>query len=531
VTNDFFTLADSVPVDLALEDFSLFRWREFEFEILPSPGHTPGSISLLAKIDGRKIAFTGDLIHSPGKVLSLYDLQYNYAATDGVDCAISSLSALQERGPHLICPSHGKPIENPAEALTRLRTRLADWISLYGGPQAKLTVSNSVIPLPSHSLHHLRVCETLSEDRHQVHPVSPHLIASASTLSSFYAIISDSGKALMIDFGCASPNLFFTAVNATRPGDRLRFFPHSLPELQTRYGLKSIDVIMPSHIHDDHIAGFPYLKQHYGAKVYCYENMKGVLEHPWERNLGCVLGEPIQVDRSIGHKESFRWEEYEFVVLHNPGHTEYQMALVGMIDGVRVGFTGDAFLKEGDRIVHDMIYFNQVRTDSHVKSVTNVMEQSPEILAPGHGVPFCVTQQDFEALRAQMLEQSDILADLVGGPHPNLGLDPSWIRLSPYLLKTAPGKTVRLELIVQNYTDSFTDVESALLTPRGWDSQPRVVKLKVPPGESGKAEFTLRIPSSIQALPRTPIVADIAINGQYRGQLAEAVVELEIGRR
>jgi glyoxylase-like metal-dependent hydrolase (beta-lactamase superfamily II) len=219
------------------------------------------------------------------------------------------LSALQERGPDLICPSHGNPIESPAEALTKLKMRLADWIYLYGGPRAKLTVANSVIPLPSRSLHHLRGCGTLAEDHYHVHPVSPHLIASASTLSSFYAVISNSGKALMIDFGCASPNLFFTAVNATKPGDRLRFFPHSLPELQTRYGLKSIDVIMPSHIHDDHIAGFPYLKQHYGAKVYCYENMKDVLEHPSNRNLGCVLGEPIQVDRPLAHKESFRWED------------------------------------------------------------------------------------------------------------------------------------------------------------------------------------------------------------------------------
>jgi hypothetical protein len=206
------------------------------------------------------------------------------------------------------------------------------------------------------------------------------------------------------------------------------------------------------------------------------------------------------------------------------------MALVGTIDGVRVGFTGDAFLKEGDRIVHDMIFFNQVRTDSHVKSVSNVMEQSPEILAPGHGVPFCVTQQDFEALWKQMQEQSEILADLVGDRHSDIALDPCWIRLSPYLLKTTTGKTVQLELIVQNYADSFMDVESSLVTPRGWDSRPRVTQLSVSPREIGKGEFTLRIPANIQALPRTLIVADVAVNGQYQGQLAEAVVELEIGR-
>jgi hypothetical protein len=155
------------------------------------------------------------------------------------------------------------------------------------------------------------------------------------------------------------------------------------------------------------------------------------------------------------------------------------------------------------------------------------MEQAPDILAPGHGVPFRVTQQDFETLRKRMQNQKEILSELVGGEHPNFGLDPSWIRLSPYLLKTTKGRNARLELIVQNYSESVIEVESALVVPTGWEYRPKTARFRVPSREVGKTDFTLRIPPDIH-IPalRTPVVADVAINGQYRGQLAEAVVEI-----
>ena len=59
------------------------------FEILPSPGHTKGSISLLAEIDGRKVAFCGDLIAAPGMVHRIHDLQWGYNQLDGLNAGRS----------------------------------------------------------------------------------------------------------------------------------------------------------------------------------------------------------------------------------------------------------------------------------------------------------------------------------------------------------------------------------------------------------------------------------------------------------
>ena len=70
--------------------------------------------------------------------------------------------------------------------------------------------------------------------------------------------------------------------------------------------------------------------------------MVDIFQNPRGYNLGCILGEPFQVNRSFRSGERFRWEEFEFEIAHSPGHTEYQMALYVNLDGQRVAFTGDA---------------------------------------------------------------------------------------------------------------------------------------------------------------------------------------------
>ena len=119
VRNDFFTLTRNVPVAGVLRDYETFRWGPYEFLIFPTPAHTLGSISLVGQVDGKKVAFSGDLIHSPGKVVNLYEFQYQpvpvdvYGSMDGVDFALFSLTKLRELGPELVCPSHGEPFASP----------------------------------------------------------------------------------------------------------------------------------------------------------------------------------------------------------------------------------------------------------------------------------------------------------------------------------------------------------------------------------------------------------------------------------
>ena len=67
--------------------------------------------------------------------------------------------------------------------------------------------------------------------------VTPHLIASDQTNSTSYALISDSGKALFVDYGLGNSEESDLAYIAPRPPHaRKGFFEHTLTGLKASYG-------------------------------------------------------------------------------------------------------------------------------------------------------------------------------------------------------------------------------------------------------------------------------------------------------
>ncbi len=507
VRNDFFSLTRNVPVSAVLRDYDTFRWRERDFFVQPTPGHTPGSITLVTQMDGRKVAFSGDLMHSPGKVQTLYDLQYYYGEHEGVDLSAYSLAELSKLKPELLCPSHGEEVADPIPGMEQLIGKLADWYRFWH-PGGGFTLDN------------------------RPRELTPHVIAHAQTTSSFYAILSDSGKALFLDYGCASWNFFLAFKDAVETYDRIRFVEHSIDRLRARHGLKSIDVAMPSHMHDDHINGFPHLARRYGTRVWCYENMVEILENPNGRNLGCTLGEPIRVERSFRNRETFRWEEFEFTVVHSPGHTDYQMAMFATIDGARIAFTGDAFFSDSSQpneMRHNLIYRNDVKSGDHLKSIQNILDFEPQIIAPGHGQPFLIDRTMALDFAAKMKKQDGFFRELIADPDTNIGLNPSWLEIYPYQSLAMPGQAREYEIRARNLRQRAIRLEIALVLPAGWRSDPQSVVLSIPPGGAGKAPVSITIPRDWRgAHSRVAIAADVMADGKYLGQIAEAVIDVRV---
>jgi glyoxylase-like metal-dependent hydrolase (beta-lactamase superfamily II) len=502
--NDFNTVTQNIKVAKTLVDYSTFRWKNTDFFVLPTPGHTLGSITLLATVDGRKTAFSGDLMHSAGKIQNLYDTQINYAGSEGIDFGIYSLAALGEEKPQLLCPSHGDPIPDPGVAIDQTIAKLTEYYKFQTGGEPVLSF--------------------------KPFPVSRHLVAHHLTTSSFYAIISDSGKAMFIDYGSASWPHFGRFEGATAVTDRIRFVEHNIRELQRTYGMKSVDVAMPSHMHDDHMNGFPHLMRHYGTRVWCYENMQPIFENPRGHNLGCTLAEPFKVSRTFKNRETFRWEEFEFEITHSPGHTEYQMALFTTIDGNRLAFTGDAFFPaEGDGALrHNIIFRNHVENDSHLKSIHNLIEHQPTMICPGHGKPYAVDKAVMEVTERKFRRQQQLFFDVLPDGEVDFGLDPSWVKIYPYQILLAPGETHTLEVQVQNYKPSAMNLEVALVAPAEWKVEPDHVKMQVPARSLASAPVTVSIPRDWAApSPRFAIAADVVRDGRYLGQVTEAVVDLK----
>ena len=231
--------------------------------------------------------------------------------------------------------------------------------------------------------------------------------------------------------------------------------------------------------------------------------MVDIFENPRGHNLGCTLGEPFKVSRSFRHGERFKWEEYDFEITHSPGHTEYQMALFVTIDGARVAFTGDAFFPHADPtqgvLRHNLIFRNHVESDSHLKSIRNLIDHEPNIIAPGHGRPFLVNHADLLATEQRFKRQEQLFHEVIADPDVNFGLDPSWCSIYPYQMLIKPGDAVRAEIRVKNYRKAPMKMEIALVAPGEWKIEPDVLRFEASAGEKAHRDFRIEVPRELAA--------------------------------
>lgn len=86
----------------------------YRFEVLHTPGHFPGHISLFDRESG--ILFGGDLV---GDIVAWYT-----PASGGVTGYLASLEKMRAVNPRIILPSHGAVVDDPIGKLDEVRRRL-----------------------------------------------------------------------------------------------------------------------------------------------------------------------------------------------------------------------------------------------------------------------------------------------------------------------------------------------------------------------------------------------------------------------
>ena len=499
VRNTYYSLTRDVPVAGSLEDFGIWRWGPYSLLILPTPGHSYGSLSLLAEVDGQRVAFTGDLLYAAGKVLTMYDMQYNYGAVDGVEQTILSLSNLGRRQPQLLCPAHGTPMDEVETAIRQTRENLSSFFKLMTGGM-------------------------LPADEIDFVPVLPHVLAATYACSYFYVITSDSGKALLVDFGAPNYSLFGPAQKHFEDGERVRFVEHSLERLRRQYGVREIEAVLPSHYHDDHINGIPYLQRELGVECWAYENMREILENPRAELIGCVLPTPIRVQRTFRDGEHFSWEGFEFAIHYTPGHADYHMGMFSQIDGHSVAFSGDN-ISPLNASTPSLIYRNHVHKTSHQQTARLYLEHMPDILCAGHDLQREVKPGVYHRFAQKALALTQIFEALLPG-EANFGLEPSWTAIYPYQYLACPGDVLNVQVRMTNYLARGAQAEVSLVLPEGWEATPQVARLDLRSQERSAASFRVVIPGSYAfPHPRVAFAADVTFDGRRLGQITEAVVE------
>ena len=86
-------------------------------------------------------------------------------------------------------------------------------------------------------------------------------------------LLSDSGSALVIDYGYD----FTTLPPSGTDRSSRRPWLASLPILKREYGIDRVEVAIPTHYHDDHVAGFNLLRDVEGTEIWAAEIMTPML--------------------------------------------------------------------------------------------------------------------------------------------------------------------------------------------------------------------------------------------------------------
>jgi glyoxylase-like metal-dependent hydrolase (beta-lactamase superfamily II) len=520
--NTFFAPGEDIPVDVVLEDYEEFRWRGISFFVLPAKGHTFGSSALLAEIDGRLVAFTGDLLTAGGRLYQLHAMEYGYSELVGILFTLQSLEALRRRRPELVLPSHGTPIEAVEHDIGRLQERLLDIVRLGSG----LRVAGSWPVGPQTS--------SLPEPR--LVRLSEHLLFSGAwACSNFYVLLSGTGEALLIDYGHAfGAHMHIWADQQSF--ESMRFVAHHLEELEERFGVTSIEVVIPTHFHDDHVCGIPYLQRHHGTDCWALEEVAKILEAPAEwAGLPCTHPRPVRIDRRFADGERISWRGIELTFHHAPGQTEFHSVISTHVDGKTVAFTGDNYFlhevavdgKLEERPWQTTVLRNSFQLAMHRRCVEVMRAVEPELICPGHGSLLSCDKQalhqyaDFVALkeqsfRAAVAEPSDHYIDLF------------WARLRPYVATVAPGETLEYTLMLRNNLERPATYAARLLPPPGWSTTRDLETRELDAGDKGEVTLAITAPTHLTD-ERTLVTAEILIDGQSQGPIAEALVSVAEG--
>jgi len=313
--------------------------------------------------------------------------------------------------------------------------------------------------------------------------------------------------------------------------ESMRFVEHHLDELREDYGVQRFDLVVPTHIHDDHTCGIPYLQRHHGTQCWALREVGQVLADPaaWA-STPCTFPRPIRIDRWLNDGDRFQWEEYDFEIYFAPGQTEFHSVYAATIDGRKVAFTGDNyFLAEvisGGKM--EMLPFqttvlrNSFQLGMHRRCAEVMRAIAPELICPGHRDVLLCFKKDLDTYCDFIARKERVFRELVGEPADHF-IDLFWARLLPYVAVVQAGQVLTYRLLLRNNLGSKATFAARLQLPPHWNGSGEMQELVLPPAGRGELTFTAQAPTRGDNIRRL-VTAEIAINGRSHGPVSEALV-------
>jgi glyoxylase-like metal-dependent hydrolase (beta-lactamase superfamily II) len=302
----------------------------------------------------------------------------------------------------------------------------------------------------------------------------------------------------------------------------------SLPALRRHHGVTAVTVALPTHYHDDHVAGMPLLRDVEGTELWIPANVAPTLADPLREDLPCQWYDPIPADRIIPLDEPFTWNEYTITAYEQPGHTLYAVAYAMTVDDVKVVFTGDQQQglggRDGRRDIMNYQYRNLFRLGDYSRSAELYRRIAPGLMATGHWEPRWVESGYLDYLAEEGRKVDDIHQQLLPLDELDIGPDGQTARIAPYRARAIAGQPLTYTVSVRNPLGESADARIELVLPKGWQSSESGLSARLDPEEEVSLEFSV--------VPHTPgrrwrVAIDVSIGDLLLGQHAEALVDVD----
>ena len=507
---DLDVLRETVAPDRELQPGTDFVWEGLTIQVLPTPGFTDGEVTYIVDIDGRRIAFSGDLISGPGQLWEFYSLQKPFPGMEGnysdaghggywafggaVPELKKSLQTVLSRKPEVLVPARGIVMKNPAESVSLLDMRLdaamknyltlAAW-RIYFSERKVDTGYGNVPMLPR--------------------PPTPKVPQWLHRLveTSWY-IQAEDGSIFLLDCG------FAPVVTELRR--------------RSRDGtIRGIDAIWITHYHDDHISSVNKIRREFGAQVYAQKELQDILENPVAYEMPCLFPESIHVDHPLSEGEVVNWKGYKLTAYYFPGQTLYHDGLLVEHDGTRLFMTGDSLANFG--IDNYCIYNRNFvgNEPGYEQCLRLLLKLRPDLMIAAHFGPVPFAEENLQEALGLLQKGEKLFSELFPWDSPNFGLDPAWIRVYPFRQSVLPGQPVTVEARIFNHSDRNRDAVARLDVPEGWSTKGST-PISIPPHTEGAIRLTALAPPNPIAR-REVLGLSVIFDQRNLGERAVAIVD------
>lgn len=347
-----------------------FKWYDFGFEIIALPGSGKRSIGLWWK--EKNILFSGDMIVKGGYLANLYDIERSYGLPSGYAQLKESMKKILALDLDVVMPSTGQIIESPEADIKKLEKKI-EWI--FSPPVILSKRKKAQINYKS-----IREFRRFRE-------IIPGIYQN-NNFGNMIVIVDEQGRALVIDPG---PCVWLPWK------DNCKAVNEDFDSLENEAGLKTVDLMLATHYHGDHVEFCNLLKERYGAKLATVRDVAQILEFPEKYNLPCTLEwynfpfTSLKSDILLDCDIPFKWNEIEILPVHTPGHCFAHSSFSFGWEGVKLLCVGDT-LAYGDGPISCSLPIIYNDTAWPEKGIQRALEKfkslKPEFILCGHGYSF-----------------------------------------------------------------------------------------------------------------------------------------------